>query len=69
MLTLFTCLLALLERSLEPCTHILGEQLKMLELKTRSTKKKKDPIPAASTLGAKQGFLSLASDFSSEAVM
>lgn len=41
----------------------------MLELKVRSTKKKNDPILAASTLGAKQGFLSLASDFSSEGVM
>lgn len=41
----------------------------MLELMVRSTKKKNDPILAASTLGAKQGFLSLASDFSSEGVM
>lgn len=48
-------------------TRILGEWLKMLELKARSTKKK-DPLPAASTLGARQGFLSLASGFSCEGV-
>lgn len=38
----------------------------MLELKARSTKKKKDLKCPASTLGARQGFLSLALGFSCE---
>lgn len=50
-------------------THILRGWLKVLELKARSTKERKDLIPAAGTLGARQGFLSLASGFSCESVI
>ncbi|KAJ7407180.1 hypothetical protein WISP_128938 [Willisornis vidua] len=41
------------QRFLEHYTFILKEWLKVLELKIRSTMKKKDPIPAASTLRAR----------------
>lgn len=47
-------------------THVLRGWLKVLELKPRSTKKKKDLKCPVSTLGARQGFLSLSLGFSCE---